>query len=69
MRKFNETEKQVVRGLQSAKFNYSQITKVIDLIKWYIKEGHSVVSANIDPTVLNIKFSNMHKYEIAKEEK
>jgi hypothetical protein len=67
MRKFNETERQVVRGLQSAKWSYSQITKVIDLIKWYVSIGEKVVSANIDPQELNLKFSNMHKYQIAVE--
>jgi len=67
MRKFNETERQVMRGLQSAKWSWAQMQKVSDLIKWYIGEGHKVVSANIDPQELNLKFSNMHKYEIAVE--
>lgn len=65
-RQFNTTEKQVVKGLQSAGYGLAQIINVIELIYWHIAQGEKVVSANIDQKELNIKFSSAHKYHIVK---
>ena len=39
MRKFNETERQIVKGLQSAKWSYKELENVIELIKYHIANG------------------------------
>ena len=64
MRKFNELEKGIVRGLQSAKWSYKEICNVIELIKYHIANNDKIVSANIDPNELNMKSIGSHRYEI-----
>ena len=66
MRKLNETERQCVKGLQSAKWSWKEICDVIALIKWHIALGEKLDSASIDHSNLNLKFSDSHRYEIAR---
>jgi hypothetical protein len=64
MRKFNELEKQIVKGLQSAKWSWKEICDVIELIKYHIANNDRFISANIDSKELNMKSIGSHRYEI-----
>ena len=66
MRKFNETERQFMKGVQSAKWSWKEMTDLIELINYHIAKGERLVSANIDPKEINMKFSDSHRYEIAR---
>jgi len=65
-RPFSETERQTMKGLQSAGYSWALMQDVALYIRNNTSVGHRVTSANIDPDKSKIKFSNVDLLTITK---